>query len=96
MATRAAKRNPPKGGRHHPPENESKREKFLRLGNPRVQRVLNSIRLVGNLASPNYQWTPDDINKMRTAIQGQLDKTLARFEKQDRSAPATFVFEEQF
>lgn len=94
MATRAKR-----GGRGQSPkpepEVETKRDKFLRLGNPRVQRVLNSIRLVGNLASPNYQWNPGDIEKMRDVIMGQLTKTLARFEKQERGATPAFEFEKE-
>ncbi len=75
---------------------ESRRDKFLRLATPRVNRILNSIRLVGNLATSNYQWTDDDIDKMIKAVEEQLVKTRARFDKHKRGERPDFRFEEQF
>jgi hypothetical protein len=86
MMPRTAKqrKSPPTVPAQKPPE--TKRERFLRIAEPRMNRALNSIRLLGNLATANYEWTGDDIAKIRTAVEDQLDTTLSRFEKRKKQA----------
>jgi ACT domain-containing protein len=66
------------------PAAESKRDRFLRIAEPRMNRALNSIRLLGNLATGNYEWTEDDISRIQQAVVDQLGITLSRFEKKKK------------
>lgn len=74
-----AKPAAPKKGRKPPPANETARGKFERLGRARMKRVLASIRLLGNLASPIYECSPDDVAKMKAAIDVATDAAMLRF-----------------
>lgn len=69
---------------------EDPRDKFERLVTSRMNRVLNSIRLIGNLANPSYDWTPADLQAIRTAIADELNKAMTRFEKHKRGEKPTF------
>jgi hypothetical protein len=60
---------------------ESRRARFERLGRSRMMRALNSIRLIGNLATPNYKWLDSDIVAMERAIKEQCDKTFPKFKR---------------
>lgn len=75
---------------------ESRREKFLRLAQPRMQNALRSIRLLGNLASPTYEWTEADIAKMYATLQTAVEDHFARFKKEKPAKyEETFSFEKQ-
>lgn len=53
---------------------ESKHEKFQRLSSSRLEKALDAIRVIGNLASPNYEWTQEEarglVQELDTAIGG--------------------------
>jgi hypothetical protein len=62
---------------------ESKRDKFLRIGGGRMVNVLRSIRLLGNLANRGiYEWRPEDVEQMRRVINDQLDRSFRKFERE--------------
>jgi ABC-type uncharacterized transport system ATPase component len=58
---------------------ESKADKFKRLVQIRVSRILDDIDLLGNLSTANYEYTPEQINKIFTAIIEELTKTKEKF-----------------
>lgn len=64
---------------------ETKRQKFERLGEARMNRALNSIRLIGNLSTYNYDWTAADVDRIRMAVIETLEDTLAKFERRDKA-----------
>ncbi|SOB72259.1 Hypothetical protein EHLA_1540 [Anaerobutyricum hallii] len=44
---------------------ESKRDKFIRLAEKRMDNILKGIDLMGNLSnSNNYEYTQEDLNKI--------------------------------
>lgn len=44
---------------------ETKREKFVRLAEKRMDNILKGIELMGNLSnSNNYEYTEEDLNKI--------------------------------
>lgn len=52
---------------------ESKRDKFVRLAEKRMDNILKGIELMGNLSNTNnYEYTQEDINKiirtLKTAV----------------------------
>lgn len=68
-----------------------KRAKFVQLANQRVNRAIDQIRLVGNLANRNaYEYTEDDSRKIIKALQQSLDKAKARFSDETQSSDHQF------
>lgn len=44
---------------------ESKRDKFVRLAEKRMDNILKGMELMGNLSNTNnYEYTQDDLNKI--------------------------------
>jgi uncharacterized protein YecE (DUF72 family) len=76
----------------HPDETEDKREKFERIALARMNRALNAVRLIGNLASYNYDWTEADVELMRQKLDEVADQTFARFQRHKRGEKPTFTF----
>jgi len=58
-----------------------KRDRFLRVAEKRVNAVLLKLRVLSNCSNrAAYTYSPEDVDKIRSAIQDQLDRTIARFE----------------
>lgn len=80
-------------GRKPVPENETRTDRFKRIGTKRVNAAIRQIQLLGNLSSPNYDCEPHDLALMRDAIIHELDMAVARFTPRKRTAGApTFTF----
>lgn len=61
---------------------ESKREKFQRLANARTNKILEMIELLGNLGNTsNYEYSPDDVDKIFKAIENELKEAKSKFTK---------------
>ena len=59
-----------------------KRKKFVELAEYRTNKIINFIRLLGNLSrKSNYTYTSQDIEKIKKAINSELNKSLALFDK---------------
>ena len=57
------------------------RDKFVELAEKRVQKAIDSIRLIGNLANKtNYNYGPDDTNKIFRALRREIDLVKKKFE----------------
>ncbi len=63
------------------PTNETKEAKSLRLGRARVLAALEKIELVGNLAGPNYVFTPEQVAKMAEAMLGSVRTAIDKLNK---------------
>lgn len=62
------------------PPNESKEEKFRRLAEARVNKILAMIRLLGNLSGTNiYSYNLSQVEQIFTALQLELAKAKMRF-----------------
>jgi len=68
---------------------ESKEDKFKRLAGARVNNAISKISLIGNLANPSYSYTPEQADKIISALKSsvteveeKLQKTLDRKKKQ--------------
>jgi hypothetical protein len=62
-------------------EAETKHDKFKRLANQRVANALKKIELIGNLSSSGYEYSPEEVERVFTALQQTLDSTKNRFSK---------------
>lgn len=60
---------------------ENKHEKFKRLATGRTNRILNNLRKLGNLSSPNYEYTDSEIEKIFSAIEKITSETRGKFKK---------------
>jgi len=63
-------------------EGESKSDKFKRLATKRVKNAISKVELIANLAGSSYEYTPEEVEKILTALQGSVDKVRAAFSKQ--------------
>jgi hypothetical protein len=81
-------------GRKPVPENETRAERFKRIGTKRMNNVIRQIQLLGNLCSPNYECDGNDLALMRTTIIRELDMAMARFTPRKRETGASaFTFD---
>ena len=61
-------------------ERHDSRSKFVELANKRVNRTLDSFRLIGNLSNKsNYQYSEQDVHRIFAALQAELTATKAKF-----------------
>jgi len=52
---------------------ETKRDKFVRLAEKRMDNILKGIELMGNLSnSNNYEYTTEDLNKIIKTLKGAV------------------------
>jgi len=58
---------------------EDKRAKFLRLVNPRVNRAVHGISLIGNCASAAYEYTEADVAEIIAALNASVQTLAERF-----------------
>ena len=59
---------------------ESKSELFLRLAKIRTQKVLKSLRILGNCSNRgNYEYTSEQIELIGLALTNALNETIAKF-----------------
>lgn len=62
------------------PPKESKDEKFRRLAEARVNKILHLFRLLGNLSwTENYAYSREQVEQIFTTLQLELVKTKLRF-----------------
>lgn len=72
-------------------EQESKRERFVRLVEARTNKIIDMIQLLGNCSNQNqYEYTQKDVNKIFSAIQAELDAAKKRYNKQDSQKGSKF------
>lgn len=59
---------------------ETRRQRFKRMATKRVNKALNQLRVLGNLANKSYyEYNEDDVNKMFRAIDAQLKAIKGKF-----------------
>lgn len=62
------------------PIGETKEDKFRRLAKLRVTNVLKGVRILGGLSNTaTYSYTPEQVEKIFSSIQAQLDKARGLF-----------------
>jgi hypothetical protein len=72
----------------------NKRQKFIELAEKRVTRVLDHLRLVGNLANrSNYEYEDRDVRKILAALEGELQRLRLKFNAESPSREDGFTLE---
>lgn len=70
---------------------ETKREKFVRLGEARIEKALKYIRMLGNLSNDSaYEYEEEDLVKINAAILNGLKEMMLRFT--EPAKPEVFKF----
>lgn len=77
--------------------NEEKRSKFMESAGKRVNNVMHDIQILEPMARSNvYDFTPNDVEEMFTAMQDALDTARAefnkKFEEKSRTEKKVFSF----
>ena len=72
---------------------ETKEQRFIRVAEPRVNRACKAIYLLGNLASPGYSYSDEQVEAMFAAVQESLDNARAAFQKREKK-PEEFHFKD--
>lgn len=58
-----------------------RRERFLRVAERRTREILHKMRLLGNCSNKSaYSYTEEEVERVFSVIQEQLDAARARFE----------------
>jgi hypothetical protein len=83
----------PRKARAKAPENETKADKFLRLGSARMEKTLSAISVIGNLASrSNYDYTEEQVAAMRKALTEAVEAAMSQFNPKAATASKKFSF----
>ena len=76
-------------------EQETKREKFVRLAEARTNRIIETLQLLGNLSNTGtYEYTKKDIDQMFKAIEEAVSDTKNKYEKADVKGKKRFTFKD--
>ena len=68
---------------------ETKRDRFVRLAEKRMQRALGSIRVIRNLANTgNYEYSQEDVEAIITGLRKAVDDLEAVFTSKTRRSQA--------
>ena len=60
---------------------ETREERFKRLAEARVNSTINKIEIIGNLASNNYAFTSEQVEKIIITLKAAVDELENKFEK---------------
>lgn len=59
----------------------NKRERFVELGETRVRKAAQLLRLIGNLSNTsNYEYSADDAQKILSALEVEMKLLKAKFQ----------------
>lgn len=67
---------------------EGKDKRFLRLGQPRINKAIRSITILGNLSGSNYSYTAAQVDAIEKALKKAVEDTMAKFRREKREAAA--------
>ncbi len=79
------------------PAAESKDERFVRLAEARVNKILAMLRLLGNLSHPgSYAYSRDQVEKIFAKLQLELINAKMRFLQSEKSRRRRFSLSEPY
>ena len=73
-------------------QGETKEQRFQRLATKRTQAALQKIRLISNLTSSSYAYTPEQAAKILSSLRAAVDALEAKFNRVRGSQPAVTLF----
>ncbi len=61
-------------------DNESKRDRFVRIAEARTNKIIEMMRLLGNCSSKsNYEYSEEDVKQIFNALEKELKVTKNKF-----------------
>ena len=64
---------------------EEKKERFTKIATNRTNKILDTLRLLGNCSnSSNYSYTDEEVRKIFSVIEAEVKTQKAKFEKKDQ------------
>ena len=73
-------------------ENETKNEKFERLALYRMNKLLTTIEQIENLASSQYESTPEQVEKMEKIVYEKWEDCINKLRSKKSGKKAAFAF----
>ena len=73
-------------------QEETKEQRFQRLATKRTQAALQKIRLISNLTSSSYAYTPEQAAKIIGVLRAAVDAVEAKFNRVRGSQGAETAF----
>ncbi len=73
-------------------QGETKEQRFQRLATKRTQAALQKIRLLGNLTSSSYSYTPEQAAKILGALRAAVGEVEAKFNRVRNTGAAESSF----
>lgn len=66
----------------------ARRDRFIRVAEKRINKILNDFRLLGNTSNKSlYLYDDGDIDKIFTVIEQRLVETRAKFKTKNKEKP---------
>lgn len=77
------------------PENqETKRERFVRLAEARTNKIIDMLQLLGNCSNPSvYEYTQADVDKIFSAIESEVREAKKKFSKSESKKNVRFTLD---
>ena len=73
---------------------ETKRDKFVRIAEARTNKIINMIQLLGNCSNQSlYEYSQKDVNKIFNAIQAELDEAKKTYSKRNSQKGSKFTLD---
>lgn len=83
-----------KGGAVMPKNEETKRERFVRLAENRTNKILSMIQLLGNCSNSSlYEYSDADVEKIFGAIESSVKEARRKFAKNDSVKNTRFTLD---
>lgn len=77
-----------------PLENETKREKFVRIAEARTNKIIDMVQLLGNCSnSATYEYSNADVEKIFAAIEFEIKEARKKFNKAESKRGSKFTLE---
>ena len=73
-------------------ENESKRERFVRLAEARTNKIIDMIQLLGNCSNSSaYEYTQQDVDQIFRAIEAEVREAKKKSTKNEPAKNTRFT-----
>ena len=71
---------------------ETKRDKFVRLAEARTNKIIDMIQLLGNCSNSSaYEYTQQDVDQIFSAIEAEVREAKKKFAKSDPTKNTRFT-----
>ena len=75
-------------------DQETKREKFVRLAEARTNKIIDMLQLLGNCSNTSaYDYTSQDIDKIFNAIEAEVREAKKKFNKVESKKSSRFTLD---